>query len=280
MANQIFSSGTELAAIVPEIWSAKYQETNRALLPFIDLVSDEWRGEMSDLGDILNINKFPEFSQAALLSEGAAGDAESVTVTQTQLTVNNRPYKDFIVTKKSQLQSLDFMDKLRDNAIYAIQKKIQQIIVDAIVPSASAPDHQIAYDSGSTLALADILEAKELLMTANCPMEDLHMVVGAAQYNDLYNISGFNSKDFVPSGSPLSSGEFQVPLAGFMPHFTTVAGSTSYFFQKDFMAMVMQQELQIEVVSMGADGIRGTRVNVDALMGVAQLDDERVVTIS
>lgn len=280
MANQIMTNGTELASIAPEVWSAKFQETNRLMLPFLDSVADDWQGEISDLGDILNINQLPDFSEADTLAEGSQADAEAITSSQTQVTINQRPYKDFIVTKKAQLQSLEFMDQLRDNAVFAIQRKMQQIIIDAISPSSSAPDHVISYDSGSTLALADILEAKELLMTANCPQERLSMVVGAAQWNDLYNVSSFTSRDFQPSGSPLSSGEFAVPLAGFAPKFTTAAGSSSYLFNATFMALVVQQDINIEVVSLGADGIRGTRVNVDALMAVAQLDNVRVVSIS
>lgn len=190
MANQIMTQGTELATLSPEIWSAKFQALNRASLPFIDSVSRDYEGEIRDMGDIVNINDIPDFSQADVLAEGAAGDAEAVTATQTQLTINQRPYKDFIVTKKAQAQSLDFMDALRDRAVYSINKKIQAIIIAAISPSASAPDHSIAYDSGTTLALADLLEGKELLMGSDCPQDNLKMVVGEAQWNDLYNITG------------------------------------------------------------------------------------------
>lgn len=280
MADQIMTSGTELAVLVPEVWSQRFQDVNRALLPFISSVSTDHEEEIQDMGDIINVNQIPDFDQADLLAEGAKGDADAVTATQTQLTINSRPYKDFIVTKKANLQSVPFMDKLREAAVYSVQKKMQQIIIDAIVPSASAPDHQIAYDSGTTLALADITEAKELLMTANSPQDDLIMVLGSAQWNDLYNITGFTSRDFIPSGSPLSNGEFAVPLLGFAPKFTTAVSTTSYFFHRSFLALAVQEALNIEVFNMGVEGIRGTRINVDLLMGVAQLDDERIVSVS
>lgn len=280
MANQIMTAGTELASLVPEVWSARFQELNRALLPFIDSVSRDWEGEIQDLGDIVNINDIPDFDEALTLGEGAAGDAQAVTASATQLTINQRPYKDFIVSKRSQMQSIAFMDALRERAVYSINKKIQKIVIDAISPSASAPDHQIAYDSGTTLALADILEAKELLMGSDVPQEGLCMVVSEAQFNDLFNISGVTSRDFVPAGSPLSSGDFAVPFLGFDIKFTSEADGVTYCFHPSFLTMALQQDLNIEVMSMGADGVRGTRVNVDALMGVAQLDNKRVVTIS
>jgi hypothetical protein len=280
MANDIMTQASELVVLSPEIWSQRFQDVNRAMLPFLDSVSRDHEQEISDIGDIVNIFQVPDFSQANTLSEGASGQAEGISVTQAQLTINQRPYKDFIVSKKAQLQSIPFMDKLRDAAVYSINKKIQQIIIDAISPSAAAPDHQISFDSSTTLALADILEAKELLMEANCPQEGLIMVLGSEQFSDLYNISGYTSKDFIPQGSPLSSGEFAAPLSGFMPRFTTVAGDTSYFFHPSFMTAAIQQNLNIEVASMGGEGVRAQRVNVDALMGVLQLDNQRVVAVS
>ena len=280
MANQIHTAGTEVSALVPEVWSERFQEVNRANLPFIDSVSDDYQGEIQDMGDIVNISQIPDFDQADVLAEGAAGDAEAVTVTGTQLTINQRPYKDFIVEKRAQMQSVPFMDQLREHAVYSIMKKMQALIISAIVPSASTPDHQIAYDSGTTLALADILEAKELLMDADCPQEDLTMVMDSAQWNDLYNITGFTSRDFVPAGSPLASGEFATPILGFVPKFTSVAANVTYCFHRSFLTMAIQKGMNVEEISMGADGVRGIRVNSDVLFGVVQLDDQRVVSIS
>ena len=281
MANQIHSAATEVASLVPEVWSARFQELNRAQLPFISSVSRDWEGEIQDLGDIVNINDIPDFSEANTLAEGAAGDAEAVTASATQLVINQRPYKDFIVTKKAQLQSIPFMDALRERAVYSINKKMQSIIIDAISPSASTPDHSIAYDSGTTLALADVLEAKELLMGSDVPQDgSLCMVLSEAQYVDLFNITGVTSKDFVPAGSPLASGDFDLPFVGFNIKFTSVANNVAYLFHPSFLTMAIQQDLNIELASLGSDGVRGMRLNVDALMGVVQLDNKRVVTIS
>ena len=279
MANEIIGT-TESSAIVPEVWSAVFLETLVDRLPFNDCVDYRWQGEIQALGDIINISQIPEFDAASELAEGAAADADSVTVTGQQLTINNRIHKDFIVTKKSQLQSLPFMDELRSKAIYAIMKRMQQIIIDDISPSAATPDHVISYDSGSTLALADILEAKELLDTANVAEDMRSGVMGAAQWNDLFNISGFTSRDFIPAGSPLTSGSIQTPIAGFMPKMTNVVGSTSYWFHHSFMAVAIQEALNISVYDLGVEGVRAARVNVDLLMGNLQVDNTRVVSIA
>jgi hypothetical protein len=273
---------TANTVIIPEIWSERFFEVNRQKNPFNDLVDMNYQNDLTDMGDIVNISTIADFDTANLLSEGAAGQTEVASITGQQLTVNKRPYKDYIVTKKAQLQSLPFMDRLREKAVFAIQKKIQAEIIAATIPSSSSPDHQISYDSGTTLALADILEAKELLMTQDVDQdEDLYCVAGAAQTVDLFNITGFTSRDFIPSGSPLTTGMIgNEGIVGFKPHTTTAVSSTSYFFHRSYLTLALQQQLNIEVVGMGAEGYRSTRVNVDILMAVKQLDDERVVSIS
>jgi len=279
MANEVIST-TETTAIIPEVWSARFYDVLLPSLPFNDLISRDYEGEIANLGDIVNISTIPEFGEASLLVEGAAADADSISITGQQLVINKRVHKDYIITKKSQLQSLSFMDGVRDKAVFSIMKKMQSLIIADIVPSAATPDHQIAYDSGSTLALADILEAKELLDAADVPDSDRCGVMGSAQWNDLFNITGFVSRDFIPAGSPLTEGAIKSPIAGFMPKMTTEVGNTSYWFHPSFMTMAIQDNLNIDVFNLGVDGVRGSRVNVDLLMGIKQLDNLRVVSIA
>lgn len=280
MANSVMTAGTELSVIVPEIWSRRYYDVLLAELPWNSIVSREWEGEIQQLGDTVKISSFPEFSEGEIIAENAAADADSVTITQQNLVINRRIVKDFILTNRALLQSLPAMDKLQEMAVYAVNKKIQSEIIGDIVPSASAPDHQIAYDSGTTLALADILEAKELLDAQDVPFGDRHTVMGAAQLNDVFNITGFTSSDFLIDGAPVQTGQLPAALLGFQPHFTTVVGNTSYFFHRSFMTMAAQDQLNISVYDLGVEGKRAARVNVDTLIGIRQLDDERVVTIS
>lgn len=277
--DSLMTAGAELSAIIPEQWSQNYYDVLVQELVFASIISHDYEGEIQDLGDRVNIASFPEFDVGEELAEDARADAASVTVTSQQLIINKRVVRDFIVTKKAILQSLPHMDKLKNMAIYAILKKIQATIITTIVPNAATPDHSIAYDSGSTLALADLLEAKELLDTQNVPASDRHLVVGAAQVNDIFNITGFTSSDFLLSGAPLQSGQVPAALLGFAPHMTNAAGAVSYLFHKSFMTMAAQQGMDVKEYDLGVDGKRATRVNVDTLYGLSQLDDLRVVTI-
>jgi len=279
MADQIMTAGSELSVIVPEVWSSKFYDVLLADLPFEAIISKDYEGEISTLGDQVRISTFNEFADAQEIVEGQRNDAEASTATQQSLVINSEIVKDFIVTNRAQMQSLPHMDKLRDLAIYSIQKKIQAKIIALSVPSASAPDHQISYDSGSTLGLADLLEAKELLDSQDVPMENRHVVMGAAQLNDIFNITGFMSSDFAASGG-LNSGMVSSPLLGFMPHFTTEVGSVTHLFHSSYFTMASQQGISVEVHDLGSQGVRGMRVNVGWLGGFKQLDSKRIVEIA
>lgn len=280
MADQLITAGVEATAIVPEIWSQRFYDVLLAELPFNESISMDYESDIADLGDIVNISTVPEFSQATNLAEGARNDADAVSITKQQLVINKRLVKDFIVTKRAQLQSLPMMDKLREHAVYSIMKKMQSDIIETIVPSASAPDHDISFDSGTTLALADILEAKELLDQQDVPDSDRKMIAGVSQYNDLFNISGFTSRDFIPAGSPTTEGAIRTPVLGFEAMMTSELGNVAYLFHPQFMTMAVQDQLNIEVFNLGQDGVRANRVNVDLLYGLKQLDDKRIVKLS
>lgn len=280
MADSIMTKATELSVLVPQVWSQKYYDTLLLELAFGAIISKDYEGEIQALGDRVKISTVPEFSDAEVVGEADRADAGAVTATQQELLINSMIVKDFMVTSRALMQSIPFMEKLKELAVFSINKKIQSLIIALIVPNAAAPDHSIAYDSGTTLSLADLLEAKELLDAQNVPMSDRHLVVGSAQLNDIFNITGFTSSDFVASGAPLSSGQLPAQLLGFMPHFTTAVGNVSYLFHSSFMTMASQKGLSVNEYEQGVNGLRATRVNCDTLIGIKQLDGLRVVSIS
>lgn len=280
MADQIHTAASELGAIVPEVWSARTYEVLKNKLIFRGSISEDYTGEISDLGDTVHIHSIPEFDEANELAEGARNDADSVTVSDQSLVINKRVVKDFIVTKKAMIQSLSKMDKLREHAAFSIMKKMDSTIISTIAPSASAPDHDIAFDAATTMALADILEAKELLDAANVPDMGRKLRCGSAQFNDVFLISGYTSKDFVPAGSPLSSGMIDFPLAGFEVDWSNQLGNVAYLFHPSFLTLAVQEEMQVAAYDLGVDGKRAVRINTDLLYGIRQLDSSRVVKIS
>lgn len=274
----MFDTGAEVSAIVPKQWSENYYDSLLAELPMKDLISKDWEGEIANLGDTVKIPTIPEFADAEELPEVNAGTADTVTIGTQDLVINKRIVKDFIVTNKALLQSIPFVEKLKALAIYSIQKKIQALILAATVPSGLAPDHTLTAVTPGVFALADILALKELLDTQNVPMSDRHLGLGAGTLNDIFNITGFTSSDFVASGSPLQSGQLPAQLVGFMPHFSTVFGATVYAFHKMYFTMASQQGMDTKEYDMGVDGYRAKRVNCDTLIGIKQMSNVRVAT--
>ena len=279
MSDELIRAGNEGSGVVPELWSARFYPVLKEMLPFKDSVARDYEGEIQALGSSVNINTWAQFGEAQVIQEDEAASADSSTANKQQLVINKRVTKDFIVTKRMKQQSIDSMDELRDLAIHSIVKKMESLIREAIVPSASAPDHQIAFDSGTTLALADILEAKELLDAQDVEKVGRVMVMGTAQENDLFNITGFVSRDFIPAGSPLSEGAISTPVLGFRPESSSEVGNMAYCFHPLFLQMAVQQSPEVTVYDQGNEGKRSERVNMDVLFGLKQMSDLRVVSI-
>lgn len=279
--DQIMKTSAELDAIVPEEWSALWYPTLLENLVWMPSISSEYEGEISALGDTVNITSFPQFPDAVDLAEGAKNDAQAITMTKTQLVVNHEIAQDFIITRKGLKQSLDAQDKLRELAMFSVMKKIDQLIFNDVVPSASNPDHQISYSSGVTLALADILDCKELLDLQNVPDNGQRAaILGVSQYNDLFNIAGFVSRDFSPNADALTQGAITTPVLGFSIRFTTLVANVCTFFDPIFMQLAVQEKPVPEVFNLGVEGVRAFRTNLTALFGNKQLDSKRVVQIA
>jgi hypothetical protein len=280
MSDSVMTAASEMDALIPEVWSAAFFPTLLEKLPFNDSVGTDYDGEISSLGDTVNILSFPQFSAAQEILENERADADAVTASKTQLVINKQVVKDFILTKKALAQSIDAQQKLRDLAFHAIMKKMQNTIIGDISPSASSPDHSIAYDSGTTLALADILEAKELLDDADCEEEGRVMITGSGGANDLFNITGMVSRDYIPAGSPMTEGAIKTPVLGFQFKWTSEAGTVTRFFHPMFMQLAVQQKPDVTEHPLGSDGRRGKRINTDVLYGVKQVSNLRVVSVS
>lgn len=91
----------------------------------------------------------------------------------------------------------------------------------------------------------------------------------------------FTSRDFIPAGSPVTSGAFNTPFLGFDIDWTSEASANvATFFHPSFLTMAVQQDMDTRVYDLGLDGKRAARINCDLLFGLKQLDDTRVVTIS
>lgn len=270
------------AAIIPEIWSDNFQPTRLAMFAFESSVAQDYAGEISQLGDTVNVTLLNEFSEADLLDEGDAASAEAPTMNNLPIQVTSQATKDWILTERTIRQAIDPDMQLRNLAFHSIFKRIERSIIEAVSPSSSSPDHVAEYAAASTLALADILAAKTALDDADNPAEGRYMVARPNEFNDVYNISGFTNRDFIGDGAtPLTSGAITTPLLGFSPRMTTViSDDTTYFYHRLAIQLIIQDQPSVKVFDQGVDGRRTMRTNTTALYGLRQMDNQRIYTVS
>ena len=277
MADQLHTTGGTLSAIVPENWSEKFTDVLRANRPLLAKVARTYEGDVQR-GDTVRIPSLAD-GTAVILAEGAAADAVASTSTTSSLVVDEMVAIDHIVTTQGELQSISFMNHLRDGMVNAISQKMETQLFAAISPSTSAPDHVISYDSGSTLARADILEAKDLLDIQNVPVDNRCLITGTAQMNDLLTVDQLINADYGNGGMGTVNGYLSKPVLGFEAASTTNANTTTYLFHPSFLQMAVQKSLSIKIDDLSVLGQRGFRVSASLLFGYVQLHNDRVVTI-
>ena len=105
MADQVMTAASEMSAIVPEMWSAKFYPTLKESMVFAGSVATDYQGEIAALGDTVNISNVPQFDQAQEIQEDEKVDADGVTIGSTALVINKQVAKDYILTKKAMVQS-------------------------------------------------------------------------------------------------------------------------------------------------------------------------------
>lgn len=278
MADQVLTASGSNSAIVPEVWSALFQNTLNDSIVFPSIVRRDYEGEIVGRGDTVRIPSIADVT-ATDLGDGARNDAVTITATTTSLVVDSIAAVDFKISTLAELQSVPHMERLRVLAENAIMRKLQDDIIAAVSPSTSAPDHVISYDSGTTLADADILEALDLEGTANWSQStDRYLVTGALQYNDLMGISKFYDQTLGGNVS-VSAGATTGKIYGHTPAQSTACGTTTYLFDGSFMQMAIQRGLNITLTDLAVLGERGYRLNVDLIYGIKQVHNTRVITI-
>lgn len=267
----------EFSAVVPEIWSSSWYPTLLERMPWAGSIGRDYESEIQALGDTVNITIFPQFPEARDLPEGQANDAQKITLGNSQLLINKQTVQDFIVTARSEKQGLDVQTKLMDLAFFSIMKKMQKNIIAAVAPSAASPDHVVPYASSTTLGLSDWIEVKGLLDAQNVNEQGRKAILDSPQLNNLFNISGFMSRDFVPTSQAMQTGAIATPVLGFEVLWTTVAAGVSTFFSPEFLQIAVQENPSPKIFDLGGDGQRAKRVNMTVLYGIKQVDNLRVV---
>lgn len=126
-------------------------------------------------------------------------------------------------------------------ASLALIEKLEGNIYTALAAvSASAPDHKIAFDSSTTLQVADIAEAAQLLDVQKVPMADRFLAVHPTQYWQICGSSAFTEAAKYGSNSALVNGEVGKILGFTVLKTTSVTENTVLAYHREHVAFARQ----------------------------------------
>lgn len=271
------SGVTEFANRIPELWANKMYAQLRNDLMFANVFMRDYEGEMK-FGDTINVQQIQAPTGEVLTDDEAAFATETLTIVNKQVVVNKRASASFDISDLAKLQSLSFEQEVQDALVYAVSKQLETQILAALIPSAAAPDHQIAPASASDLAAVDLAEMKRLLDIALVPASQRTLFLDANYYADLLTKTQIMSRDFTSNSSEAGVAD---NFLGFrIVQHNMLTADVGYAVHPSCLALVMQQGLRIKVSDLHATGYYGYKISADLVFGMSLFDNKRLVKIS
>lgn len=272
---------TDLANLIPTIWSPTMYAELRNQLIFGSLFNRDYQGLIANMGDTVKINQITAPDGEILSDDKQQFNSELMNVNQVSITVNKRASAAFEFTDLAQLQSQSFERDAQEALIYAIRKQFEQDVIAALIPSASAPDHIIAPASAGVLAAVDVAGIRTLMSKALIPQSNRYLIMDPQYYGDIIQATTIASQDYIPAGSPTSSGMITTPLYGMtVGEHNLLPVDTAYAVHTSALTIVMQQELRIKVSDLHAQNKYGYLLSADFVYGIKLMDNKRIVKIS
>lgn len=182
----------------------QYLKENAVLIPTIQDETDEATpGKKSTsytrIGELVAEDK----------TDGTEYTAQKFEVAADKLEYDTQQGVYVQLTSKGSLQSAIAQEpKIFERSLQALTDALEQKIYTALANvSTSAPDHAILFDTQSTLALSDILEARRLLNVAKVPLTDRFLAIHPNNETDLLNLKQFTNASEYGDRVPLLTGE-------------------------------------------------------------------------
>ena len=238
---------TATAAVSPELVSSFVQAVlaeSAILITSVDDRSTEVGPGMSTL-DIGRRGQLSSESKA----EGTDYNAQAFSWVADKLAIDKQEGIYTKLTKKAGVQSAvdQEMEILKASAQALVDKLEAQLYAELIKVSTTSPDHVVAFGTASTIALADILNARKLLRTQNVPADaDLFLAISPAQEAQLLALEQFIDASRYGSTSALQNGEIG-RIYGFRVLVTNaVTANTAIAYHRSHVAFARQVEVSWE----------------------------------
>jgi hypothetical protein len=269
----------QLGNLIPEIWSGKMYKELRANLFLANDFERTYEGEIKAMGDTVRVNTIKAPTASILADDTTVFTSQELETSQNTIVINKRIVASFDITERAQLQSIKFMDEVREALMYSLAEKLELEVLSVMIPSASSPDHQIAPAAASSLAVVDLGTLRRLLSAAKVPMMNRKLALDVNYYSDLLALTNITSKDFVSS---LNGQEGVVDkFMGFQIKEHQLLGTDiGYAYHPSAVQLAMQSEPRILTSDLHANGKFGMKISADLLCGISLFDNTRIVKIS
>ena len=272
------SGVTELANRIPEIWAPKMYPELRNSLILADVFDTGYSGDLK-YGDTVNVQQLAAATGEVLTDDEATFAVDTMSIANKTVVVNKRASAAYDISDLAQLQSLKFEQEIQQSLVFAIRKQLESAIITALVPSPSAPDHDIAPASASSLAAVDLATMRTLLSLQKVPAQGRVCVLDPNYFGDLMLSTNIMSRDFV-SGNSAESGVINSFVGFKIVEHNLLGTDVGYAFSPDCLQLVMQQDVRIKVSDLHSTGKFAYRISADLVFGLSLFDNKRLIKIS
>lgn len=212
---------------IPTLYSARLQAKYYAdnVVPLIS--NHDYDGEISKLGDTVNIRKRPSVDIRDYVLGQDLVNQDSVADDYIQLTIDYADYFSIPIRDVDKFQTdIDFATILLDEAAKAASTKAERRVLQSIYTSATSTVTASALDS--TNALKFLLQCSLKLNQLNVPQEDRWAIIDPITAYFL-NLSDLKAAYLTGEGStPLRSGmAVDKPVAGFKVYISNNLNATA-----------------------------------------------------
>lgn len=205
-------------------------------------------------------------------SENTALDAQIITYAQDKIDLTSHKAVQFLLEDIADMQAAPaIVEDALMKAGKDLARDIDQTIINALeLPSASAPDHRIAYAATTTIAEADILDARELLMNQYVDPRECYLSIKPDQEKAMLKIANFIQAERYGNNEPILNGEIGRVFGVRVIVHTDCESLKSLMWHPSALGFARQQGLTIE--SQRDLSQLGTRWSVSHLFGTKLLD--------
>lgn len=145
-------------------------------------------------------------------SENTSADASIITYAADTISLNRHRYVQFLLEDFANGQaSVDVVSDALMKASKDLALDFDTYLISTLIAgaSASAPDHIIQYTDATNedIELADVLNARKLLVDQNIDPRECFMVIGSGQERNMLKIADFIDASKYGSNQPIMNGE-------------------------------------------------------------------------